>query len=291
MKRIVILALFCLALTGPTGAQTPLPSADGPKEVVVIDYFAWSREVPPAYAEALRAKVIEGFLMRGREKIVDAGTLGSWPVDNGIVTNPNAILNPQRDAEQRRAEAIREIGARYILSGTVTAYRFAREMAPNKKPIFRTQFVFTLTSHDLLSGETSGAEEFKADGRGDRPELADAQALETIPMKMIFYIDQHFKFSTTVLELGERNAKGKLKELYVGCGSSIGVQRGDLFKVYLTTPIGGSPVQSLIGKLRAKEVSGEQVTLCVIANGAEAIADAFAQGSRLTVISDSQALF
>lgn len=283
--------LLVLTLAGQAAAQAPLPAGDGPKECIVIDYFAWARDVPPAYAEALRSRVIASFVARGREKVVDATTLRAWAPDGEIVAHPDAILNPQRETAQNRAEAIRSLGARYILSGTVTAYRFTHETTPDKKSRFRTQFVFTLSCLDLLTGESSAPEEFKADGRGEKADLADRNALESIPGQMIYYIDRNFKFSTAILQLGEPNAKGKLKELYVGCGSSIGVQRGDLFKVYLTTRIGDSPVQTQIGKLRAKEVCGEQVTLCAIASGAEAIAEAFTRGDRLTVISDSQALF
>lgn len=69
------------------------------------------------------------------------------------------------------------------------------------------------------------------------------------------------------------------------------MHKGDLFKVYVDTDMNGESVRKLVGKLRVKEVQGEDISRCLIVNGATDIAEAFVDGRRITVLSDGQAFF
>lgn len=286
LRNIAFMCLILFAIPS-MGQQEGVPE----KETVIIDYFSRVREVPGPYMEALRARVIEGFVNRGRHRVVDAQTIADLrDAGYGMVSSPSAIINNQRDAERRRADAIRSLGARYVVSGAVTKCSFKRDKVGDSSR-FTTTVVFTLTSYDLLTGESFAPEEFQATGSGDSPEKSDREALAVIPMKMVYYIDNHFKYQTEILRIEAPNAKGKYKELYIRSGASMGVQNGDLFKVYERYEVAGTAGMRLIGKIRARQVCGEELTLCTFSNGVEAIVRAFSDGHELVVVSDGQALF
>lgn len=278
------LILFAIPLMGQ--------QEEGPeRETVIIDYFSRARDVPGPYMEALRARVVEGFVNRGRHRVVDAQTIRDLQDPGyGMVTNPLAIINSQRDTERRRAEAIRSLGARYVVAGAIMGCSFKRDKSGDSYR-FTTTATFTLTSYDLLTGESFAPEEFRVTGSGDSPEKADMEALTTIPAKMVYYIDNHFKFQTEILRIEAPNAKGKYKELYIRCGASMGVQNGDLFKVYERYDVAGTAGMRLIGKIRARQICGEELTLCTFSNGTDAIVRAFSDGRELVVVSDGQAFF
>ena len=160
---------------------------------------------------------------------------------------------------------LRTTGARYVISGQVSDYLFRREIAP---------------------------EEFRLSGSGATAEEADTRAFASLPYSLLFYIDRRFRFETRILRLAPTDAKGRLKELYIHSGHSIGVQRKDLFLVYRETDMGeGAIAREQIGKLRVKEVMGDEVTKCTIVRGSDEIASSFATGETLIVVSDSESLF
>ena len=107
----------------------------------------------------------------------------------------------------------------------------------------------------------------------------------------LFYIDRNYKFETRILELGEPDKHGKVKDIYINRVEDIGVRRGDLFRVMLETKEGGVTARRDIGKLRAVEVLGAHVTRCVIVSGAQKVVPSVEKGSSLIVVCDSQSLF
>lgn len=265
-----LLLMAAMVLNVP--ATFALPS----KEIVLIDYFTKAREVPVPYMEAIRANVLAGFADRGRHQVLDAETLRG--------------IDPYRTTETEREEAIRATGARYFVSGAVTDYMFRHETVGGK-PRFMSALRLVLTGVDLKTGNAIEPEEFRLAGQGATAEEADAKALGGMQYSLLFYIDRRFKFETQVLRLASPDAKGRLRELYVRCGAAMGVQRKDLFLVYLETDMDGAIAREQIGKLRVKEVLGDEVTKCTVVKGGEQIASAFAAGRPLVVVSDSESLF
>lgn len=246
------------------------------KEIVLVDYFTRSLEVPVPYMEAVRGNVLAGFADRGRHEILDAESVRE--------------LDPYRKSEAEREESIRATGARYVVTGAVTDYVFRHETVGGK-PRFVSALRLVLSGVDLKTGKTIEPEEFKLTGQGATAEEADAKALGGMQYSLLFYIDRRFKFESRVLRLAPLDAKGRQKELYIRCGDAMGVQRKDLFLVYLETDMDGAVAREQIGKLRVKEVLGDEVTKCTVVKGGEQIAAAFAAGRPLVVVSDSESLF
>lgn len=289
LYRLFFIAGVLFLPAVPAQAQHPIEEPE--KETIIIDYFSRMREVPPFYMEAVRSGVLDGFIKRGRHKVVDARTIRNLQdYAPEMVSGPSAFINGRREEQKRRSSAIRSLGARYMISGAVMACSFQREK-PGERKEFTTDIVFALTGYDLLTGEATATEEFRATGSGDTPEKSDRSALESVSRQVFYYVDNHYKFRTEILQMEAPNARGKYKELYIRSGSSMGVQNGDLFRVYEQYDIAGEKALRPIGKIRAREVCGERVTRCSISSGGEAIAKAFHAGHILVVVSDGQALF
>lgn len=264
--------------------------ADSPstKETIIIDYFSRARGIPYSFVEAVRKQVMNSFIERGRHIVVDAENMDNMELsESEIISHPKAIMGRHPSEEDLRNEAIRSLGANYVISGVVTKYESVRK----ENSGYVSTFCFSVSSLNVCNGQSTTPEEFKMIGNGRSPEEADERALGRIPFNMIFYIDNHFKFRTEVLRVEAPNDKGKYKELYIHSGSDMGVQNGDLFDVYLETNIGGAVAKTKIGRIRAKEVCGDEVTKCSIKKGGEEMAKAMQNKDRLIVISAGEALF
>lgn len=268
--RLSAVSLCCLlsSLFRPAAAQE--------KETVLIDRFDHTRDVPVPYVESLREQVGRAFTDRGRHQVIDAQTLPS--------------LSASRSTADREI-LLRTTGARYVISGQVSDYLFRREIVGGK-PRFTTAMRLVLTGYDLRNDREIAPEEFRLSGSGATAEEADTRAFASLPYSLLFYIDRRFRFETRILRLAPADAKGRLKELYIHSGHSIGVQRKDLFLVYRETDMGeGAIAREQIGKLRVKEVVGDEVTKCTVVRGGDEIASSFAAGETLIVVSDSESFF
>ena len=294
MKKRILYCCFVWMLGTTAAALFPerLYAEPAPKERIVIDYFTRAMNVSPLHADFIRRSVVKGFLERGRHEVVDAKIMTELQTSNDteLIFNPLLLMQNMQNRMTARIDAIRSSDARYLISGAVQSTAFKRETVNGDKR-FRCEYVFTLSGYDLSDNKMIGEKTFKLTGEGDSAEEADRRAFNSLDVQIEFYIDENYKFTTRILKIESPDSKGRLKELYLHCGTSFGVHKGDLFKVYVDTDMNGESVRKLVGKLRVKEVQGEDISRCLIVNGATDIAEAFVDGRRITVLSDGQAFF
>ena len=124
-------------------------------------------------------------------------------------------------------------------------------------------------------------------GHADSKDGAFNDAMKDLRKGMVGFVDKHFKFETYILELGEADKKGRVKELYISGGTEMGVAKKTRFKVFLERKIGPKVTKSEIGTIVAVEVM-EGVTKCQVASGEDAIKEKFNNGDKLVVILDKQ---
>lgn len=277
-------------------AQDFVPAPE--KEIVVVDLFARNRSVPVAYSEAVRQQVMAAFADRGRHIIVDAATsrpLAQTPRNWGFVDQATAAAD-QNEFLQNRIQIMNDAGARYVVTGAVSDYKFEHITLPavGKNPPaqgFRATFQVILSAYDLKTGTQIPDRMYTLKGDAPIAEDADKKAISTLAGQLMFYIDNSFKFETTILELGPADPRKGVKELYIHSGTDMGVRNGDLFVVYEEIPVGGVMTRRNIGKLRVNEVQNPNVAKCKISKGNDEIVSAFNSGRGLICISDGQALF
>lgn len=287
--RTLLRILFCCTAIAPLAAVAQ--EAAPQREILIMDFFDRARVVPPPYAELLRQHVMAGFTERGRHTLVDAEAHRELTP----YSDPYRQQDEQALAQQRYDQMI-DMGARYVVKGVITDYKFEHVTLPgdNKRqnvPGFQSSFRVILSAYDLRFGKQLPDEEYTLTGRAAQAEEADKAALAGIRAKMEFYIDRYFKFETMILELGDPDRKGRIRELYIHSGTDMGVKPGDLFMVYEDIPVGGVMTRQKVGKLRVNDVQTSEVAKCKISSGDEQIVPAFRAGRGLVCVSDGQAFF
>lgn len=256
------------------------------KDVVIVDLFTRTNVVSSSIAETARQNVIAGFAEKGRFTLIDAETdatlkkLNAERPKEDVVDESN-ILN------QDKEQAYKSLGARYLITGSSTNYS-STSSTVNGKKVYKSVLDLSLKVFDINTGEVVAAEIIKGDsGYTSYPtqKEADASALTSIKASMASFVSQYFKFETSILELGDADKKGRVKEAYINGGSGIGVQKGTVFLVYKTKKIGTKIIKTQIGKLVASEIDTD-VTKCRVVDGEEEIKALFNNGVSLIVISD-----
>ena len=93
-----------------------------------------------------------------------------------------------------------------------------------------------------------------------------------------------YPFSARIIERG--TVKGeKQKELYIDLGAAHGVREGTHFDVYVIGSIGGKETRQEIGRLKVKEVKGDEVSLCKVTSGSKEVKAALDSNQQLLIIS------
>lgn len=293
------LYLCCAALLT---AAAPLSAQDIPapeKETVVVDLFIRCNTVPVPYAEMLRAQVLGGFADRGRHILIDAGASRELAVQlpgTGLTTPATAGTDVAAFLQSRMPQAL-GTGARYLVGGAIADYRFDHVQLPSsdsKKPPktgFKATFRVLITGYDMKLQRPLSEGSYTLTATAPAAGDADKAALARIRGQLEYYIDNNFKFETDILELCPPDKKGRTRELFIHCGTDMGVKPGDLFMVYEEVPVGGVPTRRKIGKLRVNDVQNPTVARCKITKGDAEIAGAFRTGRTLVCVSDGEALF
>ncbi len=297
MKKLLITCLAAMFAATSASAQTASPSAE--KESVIIDFFARSRAVPVQYVEVFRSAVMAGFADRGRHNIIDAEASRALTanVPGSGLTTPEGALADQAAYLAERAPQVAETGARYLITGAVADYAFAHVDIPSrdskKPPIpgFSSTFRVVISAYDLVTGQQLPDELYTLTASAPLAADADLAALTKVRSSMEYYINKNFKFETIILQLGPTDKKGRVGELYINCGTDMGVKNGDLFIVWEEVPIGGVMTRQKVGKLRVNSVQNPTVSKCKMNKGDEEIISAFQAGRTLICVSDSEALF
>lgn len=292
MKKLIPLFFLLLAAV-ESPAQAPAPAPE--KEILIVDCFLRNRTAPLPYVETLRGEVLAAFVNRGRHNVLNGTqTMPSCPPGMEHTSPETVSADLEKVFEMRVPEAA-AAGARYLICGAIVDYKFEHVMLPSpdsKKPPlkgFKSSFRILISGFDLKLGERIPDEFYELTASAPIAEDADRAALGRLDGQIGYYIDRNFKFETQVLELCPPDKKGRIRELYIYCGTQMGVKVGDLFVVYEEVPIGGIMTRQKIGRLRVNDVNNPTVARCKIAKGDAEIIDAFTRHRVLICLSDGKA--
>lgn len=279
---VAILSVFCFSVS----AQE---SADPQKETVIVDKFARTTAVPSYIAEGIRANVMEGFVKKGRFHVVDAET-------NDALKR----LSETRQAEDNvnsanvmggESEAVyKSLGAKYLVKANVTDRTVSREKSILTGNMdWCSRISFSLTVYNIIDGSTMASKNIQLTGiDSSSDQKADMSAVENAAKEMRSFVDNYFKFETTIEQIEEADAKKGAKVLYVVGGSELGVKKGQQFVVYVEKKIGSRTTKQEVGGLKACEVL-DGITKCNVSKGGVEINEAFNAGTKLIVVSAGNA--
>jgi hypothetical protein len=243
------------------------------KDILYVDYFTKSPDLPVVYMQAARNQVIAGLINRGRVQVVD----GESFYHGGF---------SQRSSE----EMIKKSGARYVIWGTLDRYEYKRDGKPGKMSCMAKMHV-SLFGQDLQSGRMFNPDDIQITGWGPTMDAADAEALSNICNRIDYFVEENCKFEAQVLQLCDPDDRGRV-DLYIGAGSDMGVKNTDQFDIYKLIDIQGHSSQTKIGTVTVRGVEGASLSRCrTKKKQANAIVEAFNSGAKLIAVSAGESLF
>ena len=291
--KTVLAAVAVLVWLGASAQDDPS------KETVIINPFTHTSAVSQAACDNIRAAVLSGFADRGRFHIVDAltdGTLSKLYADRNV----EDVVNDANWKSESEA-AYKALGARKVVIGQANNVSFSQFKSDiDGKMYNKAEVTYSLNDwsawtgnikeiyldiiYNIADGAMIGSEDLSVSGiDADSKDGAFNDAMKDLRKGMVGFVDKHFKFETYILELGEADKKGRVKELYISGGTEMGVAKKTRFKVFLERKIGPKVTKSEIGTIVM-----DGVTKCQVASGEDAIKEKFNNGDKLVVILDKQ---
>lgn len=279
-KSVLVAAAFFSAVS--VSAQE-----DPSKEIVIINPFTHTAAVNKAVCDNIRAAVLSGISDRGRFHIVDALTdamLSKLYTDRQI---EDAVNDANWKTESEAA--YKALGADKVIIGQANNIAFSTFKSDIDGKLYnKVEVTLSMKVYNIADGAMIGSEDLAVSGiDADSKDGAFNDAMKDLRKAMTKFVDTHFKFETYILELGEPDKKGNIKELYISGGTEMGIQKKTRFKVFAERKIGPKVTKTAVGVIVAIEVM-DGVTKCQVANGGDVIKERFNNSDKLIVIIDKQ---
>ncbi|MDE6622794.1 MAG: hypothetical protein K2K30_00130 [Alistipes sp.] len=280
MKNCFKTLLAVVALAAATGVSA---QEDPQKETVIVDPFTFSSGASAVTRDNVRSAVMTGFSNVGRFFVVDALTDSrlSKLYENREVEDAVNDANWKTESEA----AYKSLGAKKLLKGSVELHYEHKKLDDKGKPVYYTDINFTLQVYNIEDGTMVGSESYKY-SELSTSSYADSfnDAIRKISKDMTQFCNKHFKMESYILELGEADKKGVIKDLWISGGTEMGIANGTIFKVLAEKKVGPKVTRQAIGQVIAKEVL-EGMTRCEIMNKkeGEVIKDLFSKDQKLYI--------
>lgn len=301
-KYLFSLLAFCF-LSSALFAQdqtAPINSSNDPiiphKESVVVDNFTGVPNLSLGFFQYLRNQFLNSLERKGRVNVVDVEAYGIGRPD--IVFPAMSIARRQKPSTPydvaRRDNILNEFGdSRYYMTVYISRFDMKTKLNEStKKEEFTASMVYSIYLYDAVQQVDLPIKYINLSSTSNNnPDFATESLTNSLYSYLAGYINDVFKYQTSIIQLGEFNKRGKLQDLYLSCGGDIGVKSGDLFYVYLVTDMNGIESNKRIGKVKARDVTGPNSCRCVVSSGAEEIANAFKNGEELLVSSGDTSIF
>ena len=276
--------LLCAALVA-FGAFAQ-EGADPTKETVIIDPFTYGTAASAGARDNVRSAVMTGLSNVARFYVVDALTDSRV---SQLYQNRDAeeVVNDANWQEQSTA-AYKAMGATKLIKGQVDLISTYTKKDDDGKVFYYCDLNFTLSTYDLTDGSMAGSETYKYHELSSvSSEDAFNEAIRKTTKDMKQFCNKFFPIESYVLELGETDKKGVLKDLWISGGKDVGIQSGTIFLVKTDVKRGPKTSRVTIGQVVAKDVE-DDMTRCQVnkkEDGA-AITEAYNNGQKLYVVLD-----
>ncbi len=267
-------------------------NAQAKKEVVAIDWFKSSGSASSSLSTAVQESVSTGFLKDGRFTVIDKNKLGYVRKEQDRQQNADA-MNKENAERQNK---LKEIGADYVITGVVTNYSENPEKVPSQKIIgsdkmsapytrYNVEIQFTITAISITDGSLKGKKTItQGSSSKDSYGVAKADAVKDIIYKTEVFIQENFPFEVEIEEISAEK-KGKATLVLIGAGSSMGVNKGDKFKVMEISTLKGRTRKKEIGTITVSKVDDENFATCKVKKGGDVILKKFNDGKKIKCIS------
>ncbi len=284
MKKLFITLLSILTFSTASVFAQGAAEPQG-KPTVYVDYFTRSTSTPFLWAEALRSSVIEGIQDLNRVILLDVDSQESLRIEQARRESGDLSA----DGDLNRVSAMQQLGANFIIQGTVTAFTTEKKRYDDGSIYYSATCAYTVKVIDPNNGSTVATKTFKHGqgitdiATGGTPDEAATRVAGQAKKAIREIIDEAFKLEGTILELSEVK-KDEAKECYISIGAANGVGDDTHFKVFISRKVAGRDSRKEIGQMKVKAVEGDDITLCEIKKGGKEIKAAMDAGQTIVVV-------
>ena len=280
MKRICLVLFIAFA-------SSQINFVFSQKDIVYVERFSYTNNIGNSYVEALRNKIIEGMILTDRLNVKDV--------------NSESSLSREADKQTSDASAVdastmiqmKNLHAKYLIQGHVSTLQTVLKRDDQGKSFYSANVAFDLKIIDVEIGTLKGSKSYSLSGSGsgglfssgigETGEKAFSSLLNThIETDIKKFINEFFPVEGTILELVEVK-KDKATQVYIDLGTTHGVTKGLVFKVYMDREVAGRKSQKEIGEIKVEVVEGEDISLCKVNKGGEEIKTAVGEGQIITI--------
>lgn len=279
IMKSVFLTTVLLMLAWCVSAQ----DAGAGKKVLFVDYFTYTSGIGNSYPTMLKNAIIGSIQETGRLNVIDAELEPTLKVEEARRSSEEALGD-----NKSRTEQIKKLGADYIMRIHVTQMQATKKLHDDKSVYYDGLINFTLTVMNAADGTVMVSKPFSYAGlnakTGDTPEAAVVATTDFVKISMNKFVNDYFKLESKVVAIETAGKKGA-QTVYINCGSAAGIDKGQLFDVFMIKEVAGKKLRTNIGQLEVVEVQGEDMALCKVKKGGEAIKKANDDQVEMPVIS------
>jgi len=260
MRRFVFLVVCVFACLG-TFAQKELK-----KDVVLVDYFTYTESIGDSYPTALRNAIIGGLQATGRLTVIDAEAETSLKLEKDRRSSEEAMGD-----QTARMGIMKQLGANYIIRLHVTEMTATESKDDDGKVSYNGCINYTLTMIDPENGSVKVSKPFTYSGLtgkiGDSKKEAILATIDYVKISMKKFVNDNFELKAAIVAIENVDKKKGAQTLYIACGESMGVKKGQTFVVKVEKQVAGKTLYTEIGRLKVEEVQGDDMALCKVTKG------------------------
>jgi hypothetical protein len=223
--------------------------------------------------------VTDAFLRSKRFSLVEREKMDQIKSEKRLQQNEDFI-------DGQVIEQSKSLGAEYIVTGNVT--KAVVETSQTHAPIAgnitsrNSEVAFNIKVIDVATGEIKASNSFSGNGRGKN---SFENAMADIKPELEKFIRDNFKLTASIASVEEKNAAGDAVKVLISRGSSVGMQTGNVLKVYEAKELvvdGKKMVRKVtIGKIIVSKVEDENFSICDVVEGGADIAGKIAASANI----------
>lgn len=243
------------------------------KDVILVDYFTYTSSIGDSYPTMLRNAILGGLQATGRLTVIDADSETSLKLEQERRSSEEAM----GDQTARMGE-MKKLGANYLLKLHVTQMDASESKHDDGSIYYSGLINFTLTLVSVENGSVKVSKPFNyADlnaKTGDTKEAAITATIDFVKISMKKFVNDNFELKASIVAIENVDKKKGAVTLYINCGESMGVKKGDTFIVKVEKQVAGKTLYTEIGRLKVEEVQGDDMALCKVVKGGVGIQQA-----------------
>ncbi len=281
MKKLFF---FVVAMVYAVGVYAQTSS----KEIVIVDPFTMSMGIDPSICYRVRSETMSELSKLKNIEVVDAlvdsrlSKLYANRKVEDVVTETN--WKTESDAIYKSMAATKLLKGQIDLCD-VRVFEGPDITGNGAMITYITNLSFVLSVYNIADGTVVSSKNFnsRAMSAVSRTSSFD-KAYKKLEEDVRMFCLKCFKMRTYVLELGEPNKKGIVKDVWISGGANIGVTQDMALSVLLEKKIGPNTIYHPIGRVVAKEVH-ETTARCELSSSKEsaAVKEAFGAGKKIYV--------